>query len=102
MGENKRGIGAVVRTRSELRHMKQSPKGLGGKMIGILIKMIWMRGAKGKEGFLFETNQPVCCSPSSQNPHPNKQIKKTSNQNKRTAVVERAEWVEKHSRLEAI
>lgn len=47
-------------------------------MIGsLLIKMIWVRGAKGKEGFVFETNQPACFFPSSQNPTPKKKFKKT-------------------------
>lgn len=51
-------------------------------MIGsFLIKIIWVMGAKGKEGFLFETNQPVC-SPSSQNPTPKNEIKKPQSKTK--------------------
>lgn len=53
----------MVRMRFELRFMKYSRKRLDGMMIGsFLIKIIWVMGAKGKEGFIFETNQCVLFS----------------------------------------
>jgi len=72
----------VVGRRTELRYMKYRLKGLGRKMTGSLLET-WMGGAKGKEGFLFETNQPAPLSfPPKTSPQ---------NQNKRTVVVGRAE-----------